>query len=101
SIRDGLVTRVHTCALPICSRASSAGPAPVARVASWTGEGPADEAPERLHARTRELLVAYAKLRSSDPARVERVAEQARAYARIQTGIAARRDRYVRCVEVV
>jgi glycerol-3-phosphate O-acyltransferase/dihydroxyacetone phosphate acyltransferase len=55
----------------------------VARVASWTGMGPGDDAPERLHARTRELLVAYAKLRSSDPERVERIAEQARAYARM------------------
>jgi glycerol-3-phosphate O-acyltransferase/dihydroxyacetone phosphate acyltransferase len=55
----------------------------VARVASWTGIGPGDDAPERLHARTRELLVAYAKLRSSDPERVERIAEQARAYARM------------------
>lgn len=55
----------------------------IARVASWTGTGPSDDAPERLHARTRELLLAYAKLRSSDPERVERIAEQAREYARL------------------
>jgi len=55
----------------------------IARVASWTGAGPADEAPDRLHGRTRELLVAYAKLRASDPDRVERIAQQARDYARL------------------
>lgn len=55
----------------------------IARVASWTDVGSGDDAPERLHARTRELLVAYAKLRASDPERVERIAEQARAYARM------------------
>ena len=55
----------------------------IARVASWTGSGPADEAPERQHARTRELLLAYAKLRASDPDRVEHIAQQARDYARL------------------
>lgn len=55
----------------------------IARVAGWTTTAPEDDAPERQHARTRELLAAYAKLRASDPARVERIAAAARDYARI------------------
>jgi len=55
----------------------------IARVASWTTTAPDNGAPERHHARTRELLAAYAKLRASDPARVERIAAAARDYARI------------------
>jgi hypothetical protein len=55
----------------------------IARVASWTTTTPDPVTPEQHHARTRELLMAYAKLRASDPARVERIAAAARDYARI------------------
>lgn len=53
----------------------------IARVASWTAEAPDDDAPARQHARTRELLDAYARLRAADPARLERLTEEVRAYA--------------------
>jgi 1-acyl-sn-glycerol-3-phosphate acyltransferase len=55
----------------------------IARVASWTADAPEHVTPEQHHARTRELLLAYAKLRASDPARVDRIAAAARDYARI------------------
>lgn len=53
----------------------------IARVASWTADAPDDDAPARQHARTRELLEAYERLRTVDPARVERLTEEVRAYA--------------------
>jgi glycerol-3-phosphate O-acyltransferase/dihydroxyacetone phosphate acyltransferase len=68
---DGLILQAET-------RELLAG---IARVASWTAAVPDDDAPERHHSRTRELLAAYARLRESDPARVERLTEAARAYA--------------------
>jgi 1-acyl-sn-glycerol-3-phosphate acyltransferase len=70
---DGLILQAET-------RELLAG---IARVASWTASAPDDDAPERHHARTRELLAAYAKLRASDPARVERLTEAVRDYARL------------------
>jgi glycerol-3-phosphate O-acyltransferase/dihydroxyacetone phosphate acyltransferase len=55
----------------------------IARVASWTAASPDDDAPDRRHARTRELLAAYGRLKASDPARVEQIAKNVRRYARI------------------
>jgi hypothetical protein len=55
----------------------------IARVASWTANAPDDNAPERHRARTRELLAAYARLRASDPERLERLTKAARDYARL------------------
>jgi hypothetical protein len=53
----------------------------IARVARWTGaEDPEDLAAR--HRRARELLAAYGRLRERDPARVEAIAADARAYAR-------------------
>ena len=54
----------------------------IARVARWTSEeGPEDLAAQ--HQRTRELIDAYARLRARDPARVEGIAGEVRAYARV------------------
>ena len=54
----------------------------IARVARWTSEqDPEDLAAQ--HQRTRELIDAYARLRARDPARVERIAGEVRAYARV------------------
>ena len=72
--------RLDTLVLQAETRELLAG---IARVARWTSPTPDDDSPERSHARTRELLAAYAKLRSTDPARVERIAATARDYARI------------------
>ncbi len=55
----------------------------IARVASWTANAPDDNAPERHRARTRELLAAYARLRASDPERLQRLTKAARDYARL------------------
>jgi glycerol-3-phosphate O-acyltransferase / dihydroxyacetone phosphate acyltransferase len=54
----------------------------IARVASWTAANPDDDAPDRRYARTRELLTAYARLKASDPERVEQIARSVRRYAR-------------------
>ena len=54
----------------------------IARVARWTS----DEASHDLaaqHQRARELADAYARLRARDPARVESIAAEVRAYARV------------------
>ena len=55
----------------------------ISRVARWTlGPG---EAPDDLgaqHERAREMAAAYGRLRAHDPARVEGIAAEARAYAR-------------------
>lgn len=54
----------------------------IARVARWTSdEGSHDLAAQ--HQRARELADAYARLRARDPARVERIAAEVRAYARV------------------
>jgi len=56
----------------------------VSRVARWTADAGESGAPEDLaarHRRARELLAAYETLRARDPARVEAIAAQARAYA--------------------
>lgn len=53
----------------------------IARVASWTATNADDDAPDRRHARARELSAAYVKLQASNPARVEQVARAARRYA--------------------
>jgi glycerol-3-phosphate O-acyltransferase/dihydroxyacetone phosphate acyltransferase len=54
----------------------------IARAARWTSDAdPADLAAQ--HQRTRELADAYARLRARDPARVETIAAEVRAYARV------------------
>jgi glycerol-3-phosphate O-acyltransferase / dihydroxyacetone phosphate acyltransferase len=54
----------------------------IARVARWTSdEGSQDLAAQ--HQRARELADAYARLRARDPARVESIAAEVRAYARV------------------
>jgi 1-acyl-sn-glycerol-3-phosphate acyltransferase len=54
----------------------------IARVARWTSdEGSQDLAAQ--HQRAREMADAYARLRARDPARVERIAAEVRAYARV------------------
>ena len=59
----------------------------IARVARWTSDdsdGPrrrADLAAQ--HQRARELADAYARLRARDPARVEAIAGEVRAYTRV------------------
>jgi glycerol-3-phosphate O-acyltransferase/dihydroxyacetone phosphate acyltransferase len=58
----------------------------IARVARWTSDRASDAGPEDLaaqHARARELADAYARLRARDPARVEAIAGEVRAYTRV------------------
>jgi glycerol-3-phosphate O-acyltransferase/dihydroxyacetone phosphate acyltransferase len=58
----------------------------IARVARWTSDRTSDEGPQDLaaqHARARELADAYARLRARDPARVEAIAAEVRAYTRV------------------
>jgi 1-acyl-sn-glycerol-3-phosphate acyltransferase len=57
----------------------------IARVAAWTrAPGTADpaDALAAKHRRARDLAEAYGRLRARDPARVERIADEVRAYAR-------------------
>jgi 1-acyl-sn-glycerol-3-phosphate acyltransferase len=57
----------------------------IARVARWTSDRSSDD-PNDLaaqHARARELADAYARLRARDPARVEAIAAEVRAYTRV------------------
>jgi glycerol-3-phosphate O-acyltransferase/dihydroxyacetone phosphate acyltransferase len=54
----------------------------VARVASWTGRGPAQDLGEQRR-RARELLGAYQTLSERAPERVEPIVREARAYARV------------------
>jgi 1-acyl-sn-glycerol-3-phosphate acyltransferase len=54
----------------------------IARVARWVGDTDPHDLGAR-HARARELLAAYARLRERDPERVEAIAAEARAYARV------------------
>ena len=79
-LTDAIRARLDTLVLQAESRELLEG---IARVASWTTTTPDPITPEQHHARTRELLTAYAKLRASDPARVEGIAAAARDYARI------------------
>jgi 1-acyl-sn-glycerol-3-phosphate acyltransferase len=78
-LTDEIRARLDAVVLQAESRELLAG---IARVASWTASDAGDDAPDRHHARTRELLAAYARLKTTDPDRVERVAETARQYAR-------------------
>jgi 1-acyl-sn-glycerol-3-phosphate acyltransferase len=59
----------------------------IARVARWTRNVDADADAEAdlgaQHARARELADAYARLRARDPARVEAIAAEVRAYTRV------------------
>jgi glycerol-3-phosphate O-acyltransferase / dihydroxyacetone phosphate acyltransferase len=50
-------------------------------LAEWTSPGELTTLDER-HARTAELLAAYGRLRAADPARLDAIERQARAYAR-------------------
>ena len=57
----------------------------IARVAAWTDRSPPADSPDALaakHHRALELAAAYGRLRARDPARVEAIAAEARAYAR-------------------
>jgi 1-acyl-sn-glycerol-3-phosphate acyltransferase len=54
----------------------------IARVARWTSEEDPDDLGAQ-HQRTRELIDAYARLRARDPQRVEGIAGEVRAYARV------------------
>jgi glycerol-3-phosphate O-acyltransferase/dihydroxyacetone phosphate acyltransferase len=54
----------------------------IGRVARWTGDAdPEDLAAQ--HQRTRDLVDAYTRLRARDPQRVEAIAAEVRAYARV------------------
>jgi hypothetical protein len=55
----------------------------IARVARWTRGQDADDAPAAQHQRARELADAYARLRAREPARVEAIAGEVRAYTRV------------------
>ena len=79
-VTDEIRARLDELVLQAETRELLAG---IARVASWTAADPDDDAPERRHARSRELLAAYSRLKASDPERVEQVAKAARQYARI------------------
>jgi glycerol-3-phosphate O-acyltransferase / dihydroxyacetone phosphate acyltransferase len=82
-LTDEIKTRLDEVVLQAETRELLAG---IARVARWTAAASAREGdPDDLaaqHRRTRELLTAYQQLRERDPARVEAVAAEARAYAR-------------------
>ena len=54
----------------------------IARVARWTADADPDDL-AAVHQRTRDLAEAYARLRASDPARVEAIAADVRSYARV------------------
>jgi 1-acyl-sn-glycerol-3-phosphate acyltransferase len=54
----------------------------IARVARWTSDVDPDDLAAQ-HQRTRDLADAYARLRGRDPERVEAIATEARAYARV------------------
>ena len=54
----------------------------IARAARWTSDADPDDLAAQ-HQRTRELADAYARLRARDPARVEAIAGEVRAYARV------------------
>jgi len=77
ALTDEIRARLDQLVLQAETRELLAG---IARVASWTAETPDDDAPARHHARTRQLLEAYTRLRAVDPARVEHLTKQVRAY---------------------
>jgi glycerol-3-phosphate O-acyltransferase / dihydroxyacetone phosphate acyltransferase len=79
-LTDDIRARLDDVVLQAETRELLAG---IARVASWTADEPDDDEPARRHARARELVAAYARLKAVDPARVEAVAAAARQYARI------------------
>jgi glycerol-3-phosphate O-acyltransferase/dihydroxyacetone phosphate acyltransferase len=86
TLTDEIRARLDAVVLQAETRELLAG---IARVARWTAEkrpsdepGARDEALAAEHRRARELLDAYERLRARDPARVEAVATEARAYAR-------------------
>jgi len=79
-LTDEIRARLDELVLQAESRELLAG---IARVASWTAEAPDDDAPARQHARTRELLEAYARLRAADPGRLARLTEEVREYAEL------------------
>jgi glycerol-3-phosphate O-acyltransferase / dihydroxyacetone phosphate acyltransferase len=54
----------------------------IARVARWTADADPDDLAAQ-HARTRELADAYGRMRARDPGRVEAIAADVRAYARV------------------
>jgi glycerol-3-phosphate O-acyltransferase/dihydroxyacetone phosphate acyltransferase len=57
----------------------------IARVAAWTNDPAVADSPDALaakHRRALEMVEAYGRLRARDPARVEKIAAEARAYAR-------------------
>jgi glycerol-3-phosphate O-acyltransferase/dihydroxyacetone phosphate acyltransferase len=55
----------------------------IAQVAAWTADDPAAAAdPHKREQRARQLLAAYQRMRERDPARVERIVQAARDYAR-------------------
>ena len=79
NLTEAIDARLDDVVLQAESRDLLAG---IARVARWTSE----ENPEDLaaqHQRARELIDAYARLRARDPARVETIAGEVRAYARV------------------
>ena len=86
ALTDEIKTRLDAVVLQAETRELLAG---IARVARWTadkrprGDEPGDAAELAAeHRQARELLAAYERLRARDPARVEAVAAEARAYAR-------------------
>src|SRR5450432_3086674 len=86
TLTDEIRARLDAVVLQAETRELLAG---IARVARWTAEkrpsdepGARDEALSAEHRHARELLDAYERLRARDPARVEAVAAEARAYAR-------------------
>ncbi|HVR02970.1 MAG TPA: lysophospholipid acyltransferase family protein [Polyangia bacterium] len=85
-LTDEIRSRLDAVVLQAETRELLAG---IARVARWTadkrprGDEPGDDAELAAeHRQARELLTAYERLRARDPARVEAVAAEARAYAR-------------------
>ncbi len=75
ALTDQIAARLDAIVLQAESRDLLAG---IARVAGWTGAGPDD--PGGRHRRARELAAAYERLRARDPARVETVVAEVRAY---------------------
>jgi 1-acyl-sn-glycerol-3-phosphate acyltransferase len=82
-LTDEIKARLNAVVLQAESRELLAG---IARVARWTTERrPGEEGDDELaaeHRRARELGAAYERLRARDPARVDAVAAEARAYER-------------------
>jgi glycerol-3-phosphate O-acyltransferase/dihydroxyacetone phosphate acyltransferase len=75
ALTDQIAARLDAIVLQAESRELLAG---IARVARWTSAEPED--PAARHRRARELAAAYERLRARDPAGVEAVVADARAY---------------------